>query len=125
MINIKLFEDFNKISKNVLISEIDDLLVDLTDDRFEWYFPNFLIDNYIDISIIKDTDESYPGDDFKVDDTMIDCVTTLVDWMKEKYGISSVSYRLSMVTGKDIVTKEFGEEEFGLALYEITIILNL
>jgi hypothetical protein len=125
MINIKLFEDFNKISKNVLISEIDDLLVDLTDDRFEWYFPNFFIDNYIDISIIKDTDESYPGDDFKVDDTMIDCVTTLVDWMREKYGISSVSYRLSMVTGKDIVTKEFGEEEFGLALYEITIILNL
>jgi hypothetical protein len=124
---IKMYENFtgNKISRKVLISEIDDLLVDLTDVGFEWYFPNFFIDNYIDISILKDTDESYPGVSFKVDDTMIDCITTLVDWMREKYGISSVSYRLSMVTGSDIVTKEFGEEEFGLALYEITIILNL
>ena len=56
---------------------------------------------------------------------MIDCISTLSDWMKEKYGISSISYKLSLVTGKDIVTKQFAEDEFGLALYEITIILNL
>ena len=124
-----MYENFiNKISKEVLISEIDDLLVDLHDLGFEWYFPNFIIDDNIDISILKDT-ESYMGVDFnksefKVDDTMIDCVNTLVDWMREKYGISNVSYRLSLTTG-DIITTEFSEDEFGLVVYEITIILNL
>lgn len=116
-----MYENFtgNKISREVLISEINDLLVDLTDVGFKWYFPNFLLEHsYIDISIST-------NNDFKVDDTMIDCVATLVDWMKEKYGISSVSYKLSLCSGSDIVTKEFSEDEFGLAVFEITIILNL
>lgn len=118
---MRLYEDFNKISRKVLITEIDDLLVDLTDVGFEWYFPNFLIEyKHIDISLHNKNE-----DDFKVNDTMIDCVATLVDWMREKYGISSVSYKLSLCSGSDIVTKEFAEDEFGLALYEITIILNL
>jgi hypothetical protein len=118
---IKLYEDFNKISSNVLISEIDDLLVDLTDLGFEWYFPNFLLGyKFIDISISKKND-----DDFKVDDTMIDCVATLVDWMREKYGITKISYKLGLCSGSDIITKEFSEDEFGLAVFEITIILNL
>jgi hypothetical protein len=121
MINIKLFEDFNKISRKVLITEIDDLLVDLTDVGFEWYFPNFLIEyKHIEIAL-HNKDE----DDYKIDDTMIDCVNTLVDWMREKYGIGNVSYRLSLCSGSDITTKEFGEEEFGLAIFEIVIILNL
>lgn len=120
---MRLYEDFSKISRKVLISEIDDLLVDLTDVGFEWYFPNFSFE-YLLISIMpKNGVEN--NVDFKVDDTMIDCVATLVDWMREKYGVGSVSYRLSLVTGSDIVTKDFGEDEFGLALYEITIILNL
>jgi hypothetical protein len=63
--------------------------------------------------------------DFKVDDTMIDCVNTLSAWMKEKYGIGSISYILSLCTGIDIKRMEFDEEEFGLLLYEIRIVLNL
>lgn len=117
---MRLYEDFNKISRNVLISEIDDLLVDLTDVGFEWYFPNFFIDKHIDISLHNKNE-----DNFKVNDTMIDCVNTLVDWMKEKYGIGSASYILSLCSGSDIKTKQFAEEEFGLALYEIRIVLNL
>ncbi len=128
-----MYENFtvNKISNLNLSSEIGDLLVDLTDLGFEWYFPNF-INNNIHISILKDSDESYPGVDFKVDNTLVDCVNTLVDWIREKYGISSVSYRLSLVKDIDlkrhtfqVVTKDFGEEELGLLLYEITIILIL
>lgn len=118
---MRLYEDFNKISRKVLITEIDDLLVDLTDVGFEWYFPNFSFEyKHIDISLHNKNEE-----DFKVDDSMIDCIATLVDWMCEKYGIKIITYKLSLCSGSDIVTKEFGEDEFGLALYEITIILNL
>jgi hypothetical protein len=118
-----MYENFtgNKISRKVLITEIDDLLVDLTDVGFEWYFPSFSFEyKHILISLHNKNEE-----DFKVDDTMIDCVNTLVDWMVEKYGINSVSYKLSLCSGSDIVTKEFSEDEFGLAVFEITIILNL
>ena len=121
-----MYENFsgNKISRNVLISEIDDLLVDLIDLGFEWYFPNPNWHSYseVDICILKagNYDTS-----FKLDDTMIDCISTLSDWMSEKYGISSVSYKLSLVTGKDIVIKEFSEDDFGLSVFEIVIILNL
>jgi len=120
---IKMYENFtgNKISRNVLISEIDDLLVDLTDVGFEWYFPNPNWHSYseVDICILKagNYDTS-----FKLDDTMIDCISTLSDWMQEKYGISSISYKLSLVTGKDIVIKEFSEDDFGLRVFEIEIL---
>ncbi len=132
---IKLYEDFNKISRKLLISEIDDLLVDLTDDGFEWYFPNdgfeWYFPNYSSIEYKNIIISIMPKNgveenvDFKVDDTMIDCVNTLSDWMKEKYGIASISYILSLCSGIDIKRMEFGEEEFGLSLYEIRIILNL
>ena len=108
-----------------MISEIDDLLVDLTDIGFEWYFPYFSQSKSIIISIMHAEDDDDLLVDFTVDDTMIDCVNTLVDWMKEKYGIGSVSYILSLCSGSDIKTKQFAEEEFGLALYEIRIVLNL
>lgn len=123
-----MYENFtgNKISRKVLISEIDDLLVDLTDVGFEWYFPNFLIEyKHIEIALHNKDELRANWDDYKIDDTMIDCVNTLVDWIREKYGIGNVSYRLSLCSGSDITTKEFGEEEFGLAIFEITIILNL
>jgi hypothetical protein len=122
---MRLYEDFSKISRKVLISEIDDLLVDLTDLGFEWYFPYFVSQNKTIIISIMPKDGVENNVDFKVDDTMIDCMNTLSDWMKEKYGIGSVSYILSLCSGSDIKTKQFAEEEFGLALYEIRIVLNL
>ena len=87
-----MYENFtsNKISRKVLISEIDDLLVDLTDDRFEWYFPNFLIDNYIDISTI--TYDNFTDCISEVDSDMDSIATKLEDsgWINCLYHLSGI-----------------------------------
>lgn len=133
---IKLYEDFkdNKITRYVLIYEIDSLLVELIDDGFEWFFvnfhPKFRDDSLykkndtenIEISINKENE-----DEFKIDDNIIDHVNTLVDWMYEKYGITKSSYELSLITNghRPIITEDFGEDELGLVVSEITIRLFL
>lgn len=143
---IKLYEDFkdNKITRYVLIDEIDSLLVELIDDGFEWFFVNFhpkfrdiddkknttVFDSLykkndtenIEISINKENE-----DEFKIDDNIIDHINTLVDWMYEKYGITKSSYELSLITNghRPIITEDFGEDELGLVVSEITIRLFL
>jgi hypothetical protein len=129
---IKLYEDFvnGNIDKDILTNEINDLLVDLYDLGFEWYFSsrdynNSFVD-YIDISIMPIGGVEY-NIEFKIDESIMYCVNTLVDWMKEKYGIndSNFSYKLSLVTLTDIICKEFEEEELGLMVYEIIIMIGL
>lgn len=82
---IKLFESFNH-DLDVILTEVDDCLVELRDNGFEWDSEFSSSTNIIIIEISR-VDSSINGGSFKIKEVQ-QSVLFLFDYFDEKYGIS-------------------------------------
>ncbi len=128
---IKLFEQFNKsFSKAVVLDEVDQCLVDLSDKGFTW---NCELHTALYMSLYK-VDNSPPHfpRSFTTDDIK-DSIETMIEYFDEKYGVKSYSITRPDSPGPGIEVKLYDEDDDSVIarhsrlkkLYHLNIKINL
>jgi hypothetical protein len=104
---IKLFEQFYKAT---VLDEVNDCLVDLRDNGFEWSCSYLVLglarlDSVLDISLHKIDRSGFRIGDIK------DSLETMIEYFDEKYGVKSYSFMKPDSPGPGIEVKLYDKDD--------------
>ena len=120
---IKLFEQFNKFNKSVILDEADMCLVDLRDMWFAWEYElddytQFNVPSYIlTVSLFRNDKAGFKPDEIR------DSLEIMLEYFGDKYGVKSYSVTKPDSPGPGIEVDL--NDRYNRTVYYLNIKINL